>query len=231
MTTNTELWDQLKAVPKDAQKPFKRAGGFSGTAIKPMWTYHRMTEIFGPCGTGWGIETPEFQVVPAGDEMLVYCTVSVWYAVVGPAGDSRDGRLVGVGGDKVLSKNKYGASTDDEAFKKAFTDAVTNALKTLGAGADIHMGVYDGKYQDRPESAPPPAPDAEKQQIVIALSKPVQSFLNDLGGCITVDELKRWAFNVKVALDKNIISDDEYDAMRPHVDARKQFIAARQEAA
>jgi hypothetical protein len=47
MTTNTELWDQLKAVPKDAQKPFKRAGGFSGTAIKPMWTYHKMREVFG----------------------------------------------------------------------------------------------------------------------------------------------------------------------------------------
>lgn len=147
MTTNTALWDQLRQVPKDAQKPFTRAGGFKGTAIKPMWTYHRMTEVFGPCGTGWGIDAPCFDVHPVGDEILVYCTVRVWYT-------DQNHVLVGVGGDKVLAKQKSGMFSDDEAFKKAFTDAVTNALKTLGAGADIHMGVYDGKYVDRTAEQP-----------------------------------------------------------------------------
>lgn len=142
MTKNTELWDKLGKTDPVHTKTFKRAGGFSGTAIKPMWSYRRMTEEFGPCGQGWGINEPTFQVVPnpASEEILVYCTASVWY-------EKREQVVFGVGGDKVAGKNKYGAVTDDEAFKKAYTDAVTNALKMIGVGADVHMGMFDdNKY-------------------------------------------------------------------------------------
>ncbi|UFS83169.1 hypothetical protein LPB79_13025 [Rhizobium sp. T136] len=140
MTEKTALWDKLGKTDPAHTKEFSRAGGFKGTAIKPMFSYRRMTEEFGPCGIGWGIGEPAFQVVPAGDEILVYCTVSVWH-------EKPEQRVFGVGGDKVAGKNKYGVSTDDEAFKKAFTDAVTNALKLIGVGADVHMGMFDdNKY-------------------------------------------------------------------------------------
>lgn len=140
MTENTALWDKLGKTDPSHTKQFKRAGGFSGTAIKPMWSYRRMTEEFGPCGVGWGIFAPSFQVVPAGEEILVYCTVAVWHG-------NREQTAFGVGGDKVVGKNKFGLTTDDEAFKKAFTDAVTNALKMIGVGADVHMGMFDdNKY-------------------------------------------------------------------------------------
>lgn len=147
--TNMEFWEKLRMVPKDAQKPFSRANGFKGTAINPMWTIKTMTEVFGACGTGWGIGKPEFTTIPADDELLVYCTVTVWYMPpIASGAQLPPSHLVGVGGDKVLTKHSNGTlSTDDEAFKKAFTDAVTNALKTLGAGADIYMGAYDAnKY-------------------------------------------------------------------------------------
>jgi hypothetical protein len=99
-----------------------------------------MTEHFGPCGLGWGIGEPSFQLVPANNELLVYCTVTVWHG-------SKDNVVYGVGGDKVLSAMSSGLRTDDEAFKKAFTDAVTNALKMIGVGADVHMGMFDdNKY-------------------------------------------------------------------------------------
>lgn len=138
--SNTELWDKLGKTDPAHTKTFKRAGGFSGTAIKPMFSYRRMTEEFGPCGVGWGVGEPSFQVVPAGEEILVFCTVSVWH------GDPS--RIVyGVGGDKVVVKQSSGSRSDDEAFKKAFTDAVTNGLKLIGVGADVHMGMFDdSKY-------------------------------------------------------------------------------------
>lgn len=141
MTENTTLWDRLGKTDPKHTKAFTRGGGFKGTAIKPMWSYRRMTEEFGPCGEGWGIEDPTFQVLAGpDDEKLVFCTVGVWY------GKDRN-RLVGVGGDKAVAKNKYGVASDDEAFKKAFTDAVTNALKMIGVGADVHMGLFDdSKY-------------------------------------------------------------------------------------
>ncbi len=135
-----ELWDRLGKTDPAHTKSFQRAGGFKGTAIKPMWSYRRMTEEYGPCGIGWGVNEPSFQLVHSADEALVYCTVSVWHGV-------RENVVFGVGGDKAVAKFSSGIKTDDEAFKKAFTDAITNALKLIGVGADIHMGMFDdSKY-------------------------------------------------------------------------------------
>lgn len=168
MSENTKLWDILGRTDPKHTKTFKRAGGFSGTAIKPMWAYRRMTEEFGPCGIGWGIGEPKFDVVPGeNNEVLVYCTAYVWYE-----NEGRSERIYGVGGDKVVTYIKANEQynrparleNDDEAFKKAFTDAITNALKMIGVGADVHMGMFDdNKYvntmkaefaDDTPDAAP-----------------------------------------------------------------------------
>ena len=138
--SKTEIWDALAKTDPAHTKSFSRAGGFKGTAIKPIWIVRRLTEQFGPCGIGWGMGKPEFQVVQSGDEILVYCTVSCWH------GD-RENEFYGVGGDKVAVKRQAGTFNDDEAFKKAFTDAVGNAFKFIGVGADVHMGLFDdSKY-------------------------------------------------------------------------------------
>lgn len=140
MTDHTALWEALGKTDPKHTKGFKRSGGFSGTALKPMWVWQRLTDYFGPMGKGWGCGQPSFQVVPTETEILVYCTVSAWH------GDPTN-VLWGVGGDKCVSVNKYGPSADDEAFKKAFTDALMNAFKFIGVGADIHMGLFDdSKY-------------------------------------------------------------------------------------
>jgi hypothetical protein len=136
------LWSALGKTDPAHTKQFTRAGGFKGTAIKPMWANQRMTEFFGPCGIGWGMGEPQFNVVPALDELLVFCTVSLWYL------DSGQRQAVyGVGGDKVVVKQSSGLRTDDEAFKKAYTDALGNAMKFVGVAADVHMGLFDdNKY-------------------------------------------------------------------------------------
>lgn len=163
-SANTALWDILGRTDPAHVKKFKRAGGFEGTAIKPMWSFRRMTEEFGPCGEGWGVNEPSFQVVPGCEgEVLVYCTVSIYYR----NGEHNTPHTVyGVGGDKVVVKNKYGLSSDDEAFKKAFTDAITNALKLIGVGADVHMGLFDdSKYVQsmKEEFSDEPAPKSSAQ--------------------------------------------------------------------
>lgn len=139
--SNTHIWDALGKTDPAATKGFSRAGGFKGTAVKPMWILRRLTEQFGPAGEGWGVGEPQFTVVNGEGEILVYCTVSAWHGC-------KENTLWGVGGDKVLSRRKDGqAFHDDEAFKKAFTDAVSNAFKSIGVAADIHMGMFDdSKY-------------------------------------------------------------------------------------
>ena len=148
MSDNLELWNAVSRVPPEHLKGFTRGGGFKGTAIKPMWSIKAMTEHFGPCGQGWGVHEPKFTIHPAGVETLVFCTVGVWYKDNAP--------IYGVGGDKVVAQFSSGIKPDDEAFKKAYTDALTNALKLLGVGADIHMGLWDGnKYVDEPKDEKP----------------------------------------------------------------------------
>ncbi|WP_448191876.1 hypothetical protein [Azospirillum sp. sgz301742] len=132
------IWDQLKTTDPKHTKAFTRSGGFRGTAIKPIYTDEKMTRLFGPCGVGWGMNKPEFLI--QGD--LVFCTIGLWY--VAPNGD-RSQMVYGVGGD-VLVKGKTPAP-HDEAFKSAYTDALSNAMKHIGMSADVHMGQFeDSKY-------------------------------------------------------------------------------------
>jgi len=197
--SNTELWDKLGKTDPAHTKQFTRAGGFKGTAIKPMWSYRRMTEEFGPCGKGWGIDQPSFQVVPdpgTGD-ILVYCTVSVWHGNVSQ-------KVYGVGGDKVAGKNRNGPVSDDEAFKKAFTDGVTNALKMIGVGADVHMGMFDDnkyvntmaeEFQEKKSSAALKRDDAWTKALT-----DIEADMVDVKSVVGLEELQR-AYRSKAAKD------------------------------
>lgn len=193
--SNLEIWNAVSKTDPKHTKQFSRAGGFKGTAIKPIWIVKRLTEQFGPVGMGWGMRDPQFQVVPAGDEMMVYCTVTCWHT-------TPDNAFVGVGGDKVTTKRQSGAFNDDEAFKKAFTDAVGNAFKFVGLGADVHMGQFeDSKYlrEVTQEFSEKPANDEPKKKAEplagpytskTALWKAVRAFVHDLHGCADSDTLE-----------------------------------------
>lgn len=138
------IWDRLSKTDPRHTKRFQRSGGFSGTAVKPIWTILRMTEVFGPCGTGWGMEKPEFEMQMGAEEQLVFCTIAVWYLL-----DGIRGVVYGVGGDKVIISQKSGLRASDEAYKMAYTDAIGNAIKFIGVAADIHMGRFDdNKYME-----------------------------------------------------------------------------------
>lgn len=140
---NMDIWNALGKTDPAHTKPFTRGGGFRGTAVKPMWGYKIMTDYFGPCGNGWGTDKPEYQIVEADGELLVFCTVALWYAYNG----EKYGPIYGIGGDKILAKGKDGVRSDDEAMKKAYTDALSNAMKFIGVAADVHMGQFDdNKY-------------------------------------------------------------------------------------
>lgn len=209
--SNTRLWDVLGKTDPSHTKGFKRAGGFSGTAIKPMWSFRRMTEQFGPCGLGWGVNEPSFQVVPGCDgEVLVYCTVSVWYGE-GTGDNERNcvhSPIFGVGGDKVVVKQTSGLRSDDEAFKKAYTDAIGNALKLIGVGADVHMGLFDdSKYvnemrQEFAEDKSEPVADTPQPPKRFGKNESRQTYADlqkVLDTAPTLDELKmRWESSMPI---------------------------------
>lgn len=162
-----KVWDFFSITDKKHTKDFTRAGGFKGTAIRPMYAIEKMTEQFGLCGTGWGYSKPEYERVHLDNgQCLVYCTVSIWYQ---DDKGNRSADIPGVGGDFVVNDVRGTLRPDDEAYKKAFTDALMNAMKHIGMSADIHMGQFDGnKYVQ---------PDMNR----LADNKDVQQDMRDLG--------------------------------------------------
>lgn len=227
MTGNLELWDRLGKTDPAHTKGFTRGGGFKGTAIKPMWSYKRMTEEFGPCGTGWGVCEPSFQVVPGPEgEVLVFCTASIWY---GP----EKNLVFGVGGDKAVGKNKYGLQTDDEAFKKAFTDAITNALKLIGVGADVHMGMFDdSKYVNtmREQFADDKAADDKPKPVSAAEQKRgLEAIEADLLDCHTIADVNKCAKIWASIMDRDGWSKDYRDTAIPKFATRRTALTVDDE--
>lgn len=215
MSGNLDLWNKLGKTDPKHTKGFKRAGGFGGTAIKPIYTEQKMTEHFGPCGVGWGINEPTYQVVPASEgQIAVYCTTSIWIHHEGKV----SAPIFGVGGDLVVVKQSGGLRTDDEAFKKAFTDAVGNAMKHLGMSADVHMGLFDdSKYVDerRQEEAGAKAPPASFN------AADFEGRLSAAQNINAVEELR----NVLKNLDEATLPEPGFTQLWNKVDARAAAIA------
>jgi hypothetical protein len=195
VSDNLKTWEQVSRVPKEHLKPFDK-GTFKGTAIKPMWFIKTMTELAGPAGTGWEVLKPDFTTERAGDDILVFCTVGVKLFGSAP--------VYGVGGD-YLYRAKSNRS-DDEAYKKAYTDALTNALVKFGVGADIHMGLWDGnKYVDeKPEEKPPPTYD--RNPIVRAAFMEVYQELLKIGEMGTLEDVASF-WKAKASIIKALPAD------------------------
>lgn len=180
METNLKYYENLRQVPREAQKQFNN-GRFNGTDINPMWRIKRMTEIFGPCGIGWYSEVVhrELRESTDGKTLCAFIGLNVYIKVDGEWSKP----IYGEGGNTMSSYNKKWDTIDtsDEAYKMAYTDAFSNATKQLGLGADIwfsndqtHATKYDlqqeRKNMSNKDAAPVAAP-AEDPKSVLGKSK------------------------------------------------------------
>ncbi len=173
---NLHIFRQVKSVPADATKPFRASWGKELTEIDPMWRIEKLTELFGACGEGWYTEvTRQEQVSLPNGEVCVFTDLDLYIK------DSKTGRwskpVRGTGGNRLVIMTDNGLALDDEAYKKAYTDALGIACKALGFGADIYRGRNDTKYASgtatitSPSAARPEARDsaaASTEQTVSA---------------------------------------------------------------
>lgn len=140
---NLDIYNQLRSVPSEAQKSFSN-GRFSGTDINPMWRIKRMTELFGACGFGWYYDVVSREIVTSPDgTMCAFVAIKLYVK----QNDEWSKPIYGEGGNSFATKTKQGyVQTSDEAYKMALTDAVSNATKQLGLGADIWFERDKDKY-------------------------------------------------------------------------------------
>jgi hypothetical protein len=145
MSEKMRLYVQVQDTPKEAQKSFNN-GRFSGTDINPMWRIKRLTELFGPAGIGWWTEDEHYMMEKSEDtsEVAVFCTLKLFYK--DPETGEISHGVTGVGGNKFVVSQRNGAYCNDEAFKMAYTDALSIACKALGFSADIYYANDRTKY-------------------------------------------------------------------------------------
>lgn len=141
---NLDLYNEVREVPKEAQKTI-RGGRLKGmTDINPMWRIKTLTENFGMCGVGWFYSVLETKTIPAGEEIIAVVDIHLYVKT----NEKWSEPIFGTGGSKLLSQESGGMYVNDEAFKMALTDAISVACKSLGMGADIYWQSDNTKYND-----------------------------------------------------------------------------------
>lgn len=144
LKTNMRIWKDVCVTDPKHTKAVQKGRKF--TAVDAMYQVQRATEQFGPVGEGWGYDVDyEFHTYPEGlpAPMVahVVALVTIWH------GDrsNRFGPVCAI--HPLVASYRSGDQFDDDAPKKAMTDALTKGLSHLGFSADVFLGKYDdNKY-------------------------------------------------------------------------------------
>lgn len=144
MTTKTDLWDSVATTPPSKTKAIT-GKPYRGTSPQPYYLIRRATEVFGPCGIGWGFNIIEERIEDGSQNVRIHIArVRVWYEWAGKRGEVEH-----VGQTVFCGVNKHGPFTDEDAPKKSVTDALVKAMSLIGFAGDIFSGRYDdSKYVD-----------------------------------------------------------------------------------
>lgn len=161
MCANLELYEKLRAVPTEAKRTID-AGRLKGkTDINPMWRIKKLTETFGVCGVGWRTEIKRMWLESgANGEASAFVHIHLYVKEL--EGQKWSEPIEGIGGAAFIAKEKNGLYTDDDCYKKAYTDAISVACKSLGMAAEVYYEKDpDSKYSKEPPPTGPAVPFPE----------------------------------------------------------------------
>jgi hypothetical protein len=201
---NKELWNSVCKTDPAAVKAIT-GKQYKGNSPRPYWIIERATEVFGPCGSGWGvvINDERFERLSETDVLHV-ANVTVWYLL-----DNKRCELQQMGQTKAVYKTSGGSLlVDEDAPKKSVTDAMVKCLSMIGFAGDIFSGRWDdSKYVEsmRAEFAAPPSTIGEEGAAnIIAL-------LEDVGA--NKDSFMMWVEKAIGVDSLNKIPADKYDSV------------------
>ena len=139
---NMKLWQSVCVTDPKAVKPIT-GKQYKGNSPKPYWVIQRATEVFGPCGLGWGVQILSERFERFGDEALHIAHVKVWYMQ-----DGKRGEIEQMGQTRAAYISAAGRHiVDEDAPKKSATDGMVKCLSMLGFAGDIFSGQWDdSKY-------------------------------------------------------------------------------------
>lgn len=145
MENNLSIYEKVRSCPQEALKTIQ-GGKLKGKSdINPMWRIKTLTEQFGPCGLGWKTTDEQFWTTPGADgEVIAWCSIKLWWW------DAESGAwmepVFGVGGSMMVEVQRGSLVSNDDAYKMAYTDAISVACKALGVAADVYWNQDRTKY-------------------------------------------------------------------------------------
>ena len=177
--SNLSIYERVRCVPNEAKKEIE-AGRLKGKHdINPMWRIKALTEVFGPAGFGWYTEIVRtWTEASESGEMAVFVDIHLFV--------KKDGEwskpIYGNGGNRLVANEKkyengqqvYVPFLDDDAYKKAYTDAISVAAKALGIGADVYFEKDITKYDSQPQAVQQQAQPAAAPVLPKLTSKSAQ---------------------------------------------------------
>ena len=143
---NMRIYDAVRFVPEQAKKKIL-GGRLKGmTDINPMWRIKKLTEQFGPCGVGWYPSDVKYwqDRLDNNGSVALSCDLLLHVKMDGEWSKP----IYGIGGSMLVAAENSGPRLNDEAYKSAYTDAISVACKALGIGADVYFEKDVTKYSE-----------------------------------------------------------------------------------
>jgi hypothetical protein len=212
--TLLSIYNKVRAVPSEAQKPIQ-GGRLKGmTDINPMWRIKALTELFGPCGIGWKYTITEKRLESgANDEIAVFVDINLYIKYQGEWSEA----IPGTGGSMFVAKESRGLYTSDECFKMALTDAISVACKSLGVGADVYWEKDRTKYTGTDSEQLPPKQTQSQQKSGTISEKQAKRMFAIAGNPKLVQDL----LTAKGYAKSTDVKVSEYDAICKELEKMK----------
>ena len=143
---NMRIYEAVRFVPEQAKKKIT-GGRLAGmTDINSMWRIKVLTEQFGPCGEGWYTSDVKYwqDRLDNNGSVALFCSILLHVKIYGEWSQP----IYGIRRNTLVAAEKSGLRIDDEAYKKAYTDAISVACKALGIGADVYFEKDVTKYSE-----------------------------------------------------------------------------------
>lgn len=203
--SNLELWESVEITDKKYTKPAPSKHG-KITAIDAQYQLRTATEKWGPYGAKWGLRQLEFTMLTIGDKPTLVLQAVFFYP------DGEEGGHFPIAID-ILFKH------EDNAYKKAITEARSKALSYLGFNADVYLGRFDDSaYVDAIQpgfSDPKPGEvtgngDGKPTSASVASSGRKGRAIQGLKECEDPKKISRFVERAKALFDaKEIIETDK----------------------
>lgn len=223
MAGNLDIWNRFADIDPKFTKPIT-GRDYGGTSPNPQYVIMCLTEMFGPCGKGfgWSVLAEDFKEM--GGTYLHWCRIRFWWK-------DEDGEhsVEEYGQTKAAYVTSKGTMrVDEDAPKKSLTDAIIKGSSHIGVAANIFLGRWDDqKYvaevnkefreEEQKKDAPKPITAAEQKRQLEEIDK-------DLLDAHTTGDVKR-LFDIWFSLaERDGWSKDYWDAARRKFAAKKKEI-------